>query len=274
MAWNQTSSAPKKAPTRQGLSPVVKGLLALVVICALGGLVWWFVSSKPLVKEKKSRTKVEIAEVTPAKPREVVKVEPEVKPIDPLAGVDPQNQKFGQLPDGRWTVPGRKKIHNVVTNFSNTAGEVAYRNGTEQALLMVFSKRRGDMPSVLPNLSKKDRDNLVNILLDKAVVTAEDDEWMREDKEIINLAKEELRAYLKEGGDVDSFFEYYHKELMKSYNERKIAVQTVFEAAQTQDPDLAEEFCKKVNERLSEKGIRPVMIPNKIIEKKRREMGL
>lgn len=186
----------------------------------------------------------------------------------PLA-VAHEEPKFGQLPDGRWNVPGRKKIHNVVTNFTNTARQVAYRNGTEQALLEVFSRQRGDMPSFMPNISVKDRENLVAILMDKAKPSPDDDEWMTEDKEIINLAKDELRQYLKNGGNVDSFFEFYHNELMRSYYERKDAVKAIFDAYRTQDAELAEEFCKTVNKRLAEKGIRQINPPIKLLNQER-----
>ena len=183
--------------------------------------------------------------------------------------VEHAKPKYGQLPDGRWNVPGRNKIHNVVTNFTNTARPVAYRNGTEQALLEVFSRQRGDMPSFMPNISDRDRENLVAILLDKAKPSPNDDEWMAEDKEIINIAKDELRRYLKNGGNVDSFFEFYHNELMRSYYERKEAVKAIFDAYRTQDAELAEEFCKAVNTRLTEKGIRPINPPIKLLNQER-----
>ena len=54
-----------------------------------------------------------------------------------------EHPKFGRLPDGRWNLPSRKKIHNVVTNDSNVSREVPFRNATEQIMFQIFSRERG-----------------------------------------------------------------------------------------------------------------------------------
>jgi len=185
--------------------------------------------------------------------------------------VDPLNQKFGKLPDGRWTVPGRKKIHNIVTNTSNADIEAPYNNGPEQIIYSIFSRRLGDMPLPLPTMSAKDRARLAEILMDKVPSSPDDSEELKEGREIIQQAKDELKKYIREGGDPDTFFEYYHNELSRAFEERKLAMKMVFDSAKEEDPEISEEFCKKVNQRLEEKGIKPVAYPRKLVEMRKEQ---
>ena len=265
MAWNRPSTKNQQEKPNAKAPSAQRGIIAGVVVVALGALcLWMFSGEKVEPKAKVEKERGRIKEVTPAKARtnevEAVKKPPVVEPVDPL------NQKFGKLPDGRWTVPGRKKIHNVVTNYSNVAAESPFRNSTEQLMYDIFSRQRGDMPLPLPRLSDKAKQNLVAVLMDKNPVTDKDSEEMRLGKEVIQEAKDALRAYIKEGGDVDSFFSYYHGELMKSYNERRDAMTLMFEAARNEGPEAAAEFCAKVNERFAQKGIRPLNFPKKMFE--------
>ena len=271
MGWNGSGGAatPQKTKVTPKKPSPVRGLVAGAVVVVLAAVVYFafFSGSDKPQKEAVEKNRGMIKEVTPARAptNKIEKVE-KPKPVV----VDPLNQKFGKLPDGRWTVPGRKKIHNIVTNYSNVAQEVPFRNGTEQLMYEIFSRQPGDMPMPLPRLSKQDMEHMAEILMDKNPVTDKDSEEMRMGKEVIQLAKDELRKYLKEGGTVETFFSYYHNELMKSYEERNDAVKMVFDMAMGDDPDAAIEFCQKVNERFAEKGIRPVASPERIIEARRK----
>ena len=268
MAWNRSETKPVIKPKAKA-SPYLKYGIGIVLAGGvLAGLVYLLLSGGDAAQDKASRRRGLINDVGTNIVKRVVTNEV-VKPVDPLAGVDPLNQKFGRLPDGRWTVPGRKKIHNVITNTSNADAAVPYNNGPEQIMYSIFSRQLGDMPLPLPTMSPKDRAHLTEILLDKVPYAPDDTEDIKLGKDIIQQAKDELKKYIREGGDPDTFFEYYHNELSRSFEERKLAMKMVFDSARDEDPEISAEFCKKVNERLAEKGIKPIAYPRKLVELKK-----
>ena len=246
-----------------------RGLLAAIAAILIAGVAAWFMwpEEKKVVeaKETSGRKKIENREA-PRKHVNVTNVQEKVE--KEKKGEKKQDlPKFGKLPDGRWMVPGRKKIHNVVTNFSNVSREVPFRNATEQIMFQIFSRERGDMPLPLPLISERERKNLAAILMSKNPISDKDSEEMRLSKEVIEEAKSALKDYIKQGGDVDTFFTYYHNELQRSYETRKEAVRMVFEAARGEDRDIAVQLCEKVNEKLAAEGIKPVKLPRILLEK-------
>ena len=260
-----SNKKPRKAVS-SGAPSKGRGLIVAAIVVLVAGIAAWWMwpeAEKPVEVKKEVKKSVKAEPVRPVKEKPVVKAEAKKE----METTVPAKPKFGRLPDGRWMVPGRKKIHNVVTNYSNVSREVPFRNATEQIMFQIFSRERGDMPLPLPLISERERKNLAAILMSKNPISDKDSEEMRLSKEIIEEAKSALRDYIKQGGDVDTFFTYYHNELQRSYETRKEAVRMVFEAARGEDRSVAVELCEKINEKLSQQGIKPVKIPRILLDK-------
>ena len=66
--------------------------------------------------------------------------------------------------------------------------------------------------------------------------------------------------YLKEGGTINGFLAYYVNELDKAFHEREACKEMVMKSMKTEDPALARDIFLKFNERLAEKGIKPLTL--------------
>ena len=134
-----------------------------------------------------------------------------------------------------------------------------FKTGVEQVMGWVFTCKLGDMPPPLPTFSEEDRMNLAAILISKNEIKDGDDEKAAETKEMVDFAKREMMAFIKEGGDPQQFMEYYHAELRKANEYRTLAVAQA-EEIYGDDPEMAQKFIDKINETLDEKGIRPISV--------------
>ena len=106
---------------------------------------------------------------------------------------------------------------------------------------------------------------LAEILISKNPIIETDDERQKEKKEVVQLAKKELIAYIKEGGDPDDFLAYYQGQLKMAHKEYMDARKSVFDVMRN-DPDIAAEYIDKVNTSLREKGIKEVVVPQKALD--------
>ena len=165
---------------------------------------------------------------------------------------------------------GRKKEHEVVVNDSNTLGENGrkpfYRNSTEHIMSMVFTTGLGEMPLPLPKVSERDKKRMAEILLDKFEILPDDPD--AEEKKTINAVKNALGEHIRNGGDIDEFFSSYHRQLEMAHRERMDARNMVLETAKGGDAALAAELLDKYNRNLESKGIKPINLPQWVIEKK------
>lgn len=256
MAWNQTSSAPKKAPTRQGLSPVVKGLLALVVICALGGLVWWFVSGNSEAKERKVKSVGAIAEALPqiapasggcsnGREEHDASLESEIQKTP--EEIEAEERAKDPLYDR----------HHIVAKKPLLAEPI------EQLMLSVFETEVGEMPPMLPAVPSINEQQFRKIIDKMTAISPDDSEATRNAKDLVNQVKVELRKYLDEGGTIDGFLSYYVNILDSAYRERMTTREMVMKSMKVDSPEVARDFFLKANERLSEKGIKLVTLTNR-----------
>lgn len=157
---------------------------------------------------------------------------------------------------------GRRKVHDVHTNgLKRAKNQMPYRNATEQLLFQTFSRPLGSAPLPFAKLPQRDMENLANILLNDNQINDSDSDELAVGKDIVNKAKEELRKYLRGGGDVDTFFEYYHHQLELAYSKRRAAQQeTLRIASEERDPDLARRFQEEINKKLVDDGIMPLKL--------------
>jgi len=134
-----------------------------------------------------------------------------------------------------------------------------FRSKVEQVLGWVFTKELGDAPPPLPKMSDHEFVHLQEILNQENDVTEDDDERAADTKRTVDFVKKELKAYVEKGGDPDDFLVYYHDKLRSAYTERQIAMSQVMKVM-SEEPELGDDYVKKVNESLSKKGIKPIEI--------------
>ena len=165
---------------------------------------------------------------------------------------------------------GRKKEHKIAYNDSNVTDgngrKPIHRNSTEHIMSMIFSTGLGEMPPPLPMVPEHDKQQMAQILLDKFEILPDDPD--AEEKRTINEVKAALSEHIRQGGDIDGFFSAYHRQLELAHRERMDARSMVLDAAKSGDAELATELLEKYNQNLESKGIKPITLPQWVIEKK------
>ena len=250
----------------------VKGAVAGVLVVIVAVAAWFLFASKPAPEKPKP------APVPKAvAPKPAPKIERPVPPPKPVAvetnAVKETPKKKGKY-EGRLN-PGDPgwdpKDHPYVLVYTNKPpenpeGGIAHRNGTEQVLDWIFSCKLGDPPGLCPTLPGGEVANIAAILEQGAEMKLDDSDETREHKAIIAAAKRELKEYVEKGGDPQHFINFYHSQLM-NYHQQYLDAQSMVLKAARETPELAAELVKKVNARLAEKGIKPVMISKKMRER-------
>ena len=242
--WNRPSSTrPPVQKKPSALRGVVAGLV--VVVLALAGA-WYFLGDSLTSAEPKAKKTKTIKDVKPAATIPQAKKE-RVKPKsvdDALANISENAQ------------PLKIKPAAEPVNLRRYTNQV-FNTGVEQLMSWVVSVVPGDMPFPMPEIADDDHNNLVGILISPNKVKESDDEHTVAVKGAVERMKKEMLKYLKEGGDPDEFLQYYNKELERMFSFRNDATDE-YQNLKQEDPEMAEEFRKKVNEKLEAEGIRKV----------------
>lgn len=157
-------------------------------------------------------------------------------------------------------------ITTNVTKVNLVRPKPTFKTGMEQVMSWIFTTELGSAPPPLPSLSKKEMQNIVAILLSKNEVTEEDSERTAMAKNVVEQAKKELKQYLKDGGDPQSFLTFYHNELKKASDEWKDAQKLVLQSLKEDGAEAGLAFAEEVNKKLAEKGIKRVKIPPKYLK--------
>lgn len=277
MGWNGSEggsglprrNASRNDEARMRCSPksgaLLIGLVALIIAMAC----WWCLrdSSEEVARQDAAPPK-KIATVKPAKPAPTNKVTPpkvDNKENDlQLARQKRREMLKNMTPDERlaYVLEEMKKRPIRDEPSSNRI----FRTGLEQVMDWVFSCEVGAPPPLLPQMSLFDRAHLAEILIMDNPIKETDSERAKMAKENVQLAKKEFINFIKEGGDPDDFLPYYHGQLVAAHQEWTLARQTAIETLKN-DPDIAQEYVKRINERLAEKGIKPVQLPPKLLER-------
>ena len=139
-----------------------------------------------------------------------------------------------------------------------------YRSSTEQSLLWIINCEPGDAPLPLIAIPRGELKRMAEILVDKCEEEEGDSEWTRQQRENLRIAKAEMAKYIKEGGDPQSFLQYYHDRLEEMHTERSIALDSVMKLLREGgNDDIAGDYLSKVNKRLADKGIKPIVLSKK-----------
>lgn len=275
MAWNGsgkegTSAAPKKPQQAREPLALGKGLIAggiVVVIAVLAAIILLPRETQPKLKEAPAEKTKAITEVKPAEVEPTP--EPEVKPVkkvDPAKAARAAKLK-AMTPEERLNFLFEEAKQKPI-DFTTTTNR-PFATGTEQVMSWIFNTRVGDMPPPLPRMSIRDEAHLAEILLADNPALEGDSERMKAAKEMVEIAKKEAIEFVKQGGDVQEFLEYYHGVLREAHQEWQASQKAVMQVIR-EDPEIAVEYIESVNSKLAEKGIKPVSIPPRF----RQELGL
>lgn len=248
MAWNRSSveSAPVKKVERRKtrLCPVL-GVLCLV----LGvGAYFIFSSGDKPVRVAGHRAPGAIKEVKPA-------AAPKARPVETNAESKAEEPRRPLTEKEKQLAEIKEKIKHL--NPRRIPPPNPYKTATDQVLAMLFSIEPGMRPMPFPPLSKKERENIVGILVSKIPINEEDSERLRFQKETVNEVKKEMLKYIKEGGDPDKFIDYYQTELNRLADKRELAVSESMKIRKS-DPELYHDYVTKINEKLKAEGIREI----------------
>lgn len=242
----------KKRADNSKSGGIVKGLVAgaIVVIAGVASIVY-FTGNNGKTGDATGGNRGKIAAVNPAKPKKQIKkveyTSPEKtgdKLTDALAEVAAAEQAL--------TITQPPKV-NIPPGYTNRT----FKTGVEQLMSWVFTVEVGDMPMPIPPIGEDDREQLAAILVSKNEIKDSDSEMAAFAKEQVDYAKKEMAEFIKQGGDPDEFLQYYFGQLRHAFEFRNEAQQQYYDLLE-EDPELAEEFAKRVNESFDEKGIKHI----------------
>ena len=260
MAWNR-GSGEQGQPAKKAAPPSkVRGLVAGIAVVAIAGIGAWFFlrGDKSADAQEDARRRGRIKEVTPAAAPKATPEKPHVPTEEELHPGMVKSSTGVWHPKGIPYLASWKKPHAVITNNAALKYESAAECGTDQILLQIFSRKRGDMPMPLPAaLPDWDVEKMGEILINKLTIDeAKDSDEMKRQKTVLNEVKEEMRKFVKDGGTVEEFIMNYHEELERCYF-KKFDYQVYLNEMQQkgEDPKLIHEMAKKLNEKLMAEGI-------------------
>ena len=249
----------------------LKGAIAGALVVVLGIVaVFMLMPEKkpapPAPKPKVEKPKVEKPKVERPKPapvtNEVAKVEEPHVPDPALVARREKLKKMTPAERLDFLFEEAKQKPIDLTPSTNRA----FRTGVEQVMAWIFTARKGSLPPPLPPLMIRDEAHMAEILVANNPILEGDSERVKDAKQMVELAKKELRQYVLEGGDVKDFLQYYHGQLLDAHKEWTATQRTVMKAIH-EDPDAAPALIEEANKTLAEKGIKPLNIPPKLREK-------
>ena len=272
MAWNHPSENSRvKTPSsqRSGLSlcpTIVHGLIGATVIVVSAAVAWFvFFPSGETQQDVASTEQKRIKEVQPAKAPIYNETVEEINGIAPKPNLpsDPGSVsnrlareaflKRARANPETWFLMTNKN-HDVKQDFTTCV---------DQALNSIFNTELGDDPPIPPGeIPIWEKRRLAEILIEKIEISDKDSDRAAERKEQVQFAKNELRKFIREGGDAEDFFDYYYKELQKAHDRREDSAAIVRETVKTDDPEIARKLLDQVNDMLIKDGIKPVVLDN------------
>ena len=239
-----------------------------IVIVALGIATWclWPRAEKPAAPKVKPQAKPMKVEKPVRKPPKVdSKPEPVVTNVPPAKPVNTNTLALKQMtPEERMTHM-IKKIEERPPDLTPTSNKV-FRTALEITLAGIFTCPLGKPPPPLPRITLSEEIHLDKILDSPNFVTETDSEKAALAKQAVEIAKKELKEYVKKGGDPQDFLTYYHGQLRQAqmeFNESRKQVMTALK----EDPELGKAMLQEVNKRLAEKGIMQLVLPQKLKER-------
>lgn len=244
-----------------------KVLIALALAGAGAAAVWLAASRSappPPEEEPKARRIRTIAEAKPSA-APAAKAEPVLEDEDGNAAERERRmaEYKAMTPDQRWQLVMERAKKSPLRDRPGT--NRIFRTSTEQVMDWIFRCDVGDPPPLLPELPLKERLHLVDILISDNPILEGDSESAKEAKETVALVKKEFQEFIRAGGQPDEFLPYYHGQLVQAHEEWKATRKMVIETVKN-EPEIAAEFLAKANEKLAAKGIKKIVLPQKMLD--------
>lgn len=254
-----TGKKPRKVATSGApISGKIKGLMALVAVCVIGMVAYLFVVQDAPKPTKPVEKRVEKKSIEVVKP-EITHVVEEAPKIDEEAIAREKKRK--SLRDMLKNMTPEERANYQWEKFKSEPIDLTvpsnrvFATGTEQIMSWIFTTEVGTLPPPLPMIPGKERAHFAEILLSDNAITENDSEKSANAKEMVALAKKELIDYIKKGGDVDDFFDYYRGQLVQAHQEREEYRKAAMKVMK-EEPEIANDFIDELNAKLEEKGIK------------------
>ena len=268
MGWNGSGSrADSQVGTKVSIktpnkrpSVLAYGLFALATLI-LATVLWIMFSQnpKPSLPEVNPKRKTPlIAEVTPSSAPKAIADTPSNRMSKAFAEkrkiLDSMTPK--ELHERQLEIMKEREIDLTPTTNK------PFRTGIEWQMARLFTTPLGRRPVPLPPaIHVKDEAHMMEILSTANPALEGDSEQVKIMKKAVEAAKEELKNYIKEGGDYDGFMQYYHSKLMDAFTLRQEYVKQVLQVSK-EDPSISKDFFDEANAKLAEKGIEPIKFTN------------
>jgi len=277
VGWNGSNSGSSavvkdggRKPSAKAAPSFKKGIIAGLIVVVGAGIAAFIIGrgrSPSAPQANKAPKSTQIAEVTPQivtqKVEEVVKPEPSKETPQQKAKRERSAKLKAMTPEQRLNYLYEEAKRMPIDLSAST--NQAFRTGTEQAMSWIFTTRLGDPPPPLPVFSMRDDAHMAEIILASNPALETDSEKVKDAKFMVEQAKKELIEYIKQGGNVDEFMDYYRGQLILANQRWKDSQKEVMRVLR-EEPDIAADYVREVNKGLAEKGIKPVMVPTKYKE--------
>ena len=260
MSWNKPSSAPQPTPKKSAPPSLKRGLLAGLVVVALGALgLYLFSSGEATSPSLQKKDRGLIKEVTPAAaPTNRVRI---VEEKIPYWEVDAsQTNGFTKEMMLKWNyrhVPPPKHVYRLQRKKSKWH---IFEHASENRVASLLCARPGDHKighiEVTPELER----DFLESFKTPIIPTAEDDEFTASLKRQMNQVKADLKARIDNGESFAKIIEDTEDEMRKLSMYKQDLLREldalIKDGAQTEEDVLT--FKEATNKMLEEKGIAPI----------------
>jgi hypothetical protein len=102
----------------------------------------------------------------------------------------------------------------------------------------------------------------VKAALERSILVYDTDtEETIEKKAAIAQSKQAMKDYIAQGGNPNEFSNFYHKQLLNAYEERRASQKNAMDLLKAGDKDGAALYVEEQNKKFAEKGYVPISIP-------------
>ena len=281
MAWNRIdeSKAAKKSAAGNGRYSKFKGLLAGVIVVAVGFAVICLLHSPTSEKDDKTVVKQSLIKefspsiATNSTVKEETAAEQKPKKEEPKPYVKKPGQM--QLPDGKvltFPPPKEGEIRKIYAyghlyecdhlgNFKDVSKRHLFKTAFEENFLAFAQAGKGYIPAFLTGLDE----DAVKKMLEKNYTPIGDET----DEEMAALkAYDEMRcaalAYMEQGGRFDDFVNEYITFDRKERQAKSVSLQEIITTYLKGDVAGAKEIAKAANIMMEKNGYMPITLPKDI----------
>lgn len=257
MAWNGSGGnmAPKKTEKR---TPAIgKGLLAgIIVVLAVGGVVYFMTASTPAVKvvrEQKQPEFIAEAPIVSLGNEEEVKINTAKRTVFDIIRKRGGRQNLTEEDKEEIRRIQEENLANRNLVAPSPTVQTPFKHNSDQVIAMAMTA--GDNVPPLPGTDRMLDESFVQSLMDPIVFEEGDDERTRQIKATVADVRKEIAERIKQGMSVREVLEEHRRE-MNSYSElKREAWQIAKELVDSGDIETADEFVRRANEKLEAAGM-------------------